>query len=173
MAWASTSGSASTCAICRSVERFARKHTPDAVDAGVFEALLFGHRKHLLALGVGEEFPVGVEQLQGVPLTGLCDAVMMMPPSALLGDDGHLGARRGAQPDVYHVGTAGQQGAFDQVGDHLARNPGVAADDYGKFLPGFRWATRRAYAVVNFTTSGASGSRPAPRPPCRGYRKWI
>ena len=33
--------------------------------------------------------------------------------------------------DVYNEMTTH---AFDQVGDHLARNPGVAADDYGKFF---------------------------------------
>lgn len=49
----------------RPVERFARKHMPDAVHAGVLEALLLGHRQHALALGVGEEFAVGVEQAPG------------------------------------------------------------------------------------------------------------
>ena len=116
------------------VERFARKDAPDAVDGGVFVILLFRHRKHLFPLGVAEEFPVGVEQLQGIPLAGVVRGGDDDAAVGLVRDDGHLDPRRGAQADVYHIRTARQQGAFDQVGDHLARNPGVAADDYGKFF---------------------------------------
>ena len=116
------------------VERFARKDAPDAVDGGVFVILLFRHRKHLFPLGIAEEFPVGVEQLQGVPLAGVVRGGDDDAAVGLVRDDGHLDPRRGAQADVYHIRTARQQGAFDQVGDHLARNPGVAADDYGKFF---------------------------------------
>ena len=53
-----------------------------------------------------------------------------------LGDDGHFGPRRGAESDVDYVGTAGQQGAFDQIGNHFTRNTGVASYDYGKFFAG-------------------------------------
>ena len=150
----------------RPVERFARKHMPDAVHAGVLEALLLGHRQHALALGVGEEFAVGVEQLQGVPLTRVVrrgdDDAAVGP----LGDDGHLGARRGAEPDVDHVGAAGQQGALDQIGDHFARNTGVAAYDYGKFFAGIPLGDQTCVCGGEFHDVGGRqvlGLRPAHR----------
>ena len=116
------------------VVRLARNDVTDAVDFGIGEILLLGHRKHTLALGVAQKLTLAVEQLQGVPLARVVRCGDDDAAVGLVRDDGHLDPRRGAQADVYHIRTARQQGAFDQVGDHLARNPGVAADNYGKFF---------------------------------------
>ena len=43
------------------VEILARKDMSDGVDRGVVVILLLGHGQHLLALGVGEEFAVGIQ----------------------------------------------------------------------------------------------------------------
>lgn len=83
-----------------------------------------------------------------------------------LGDDGHLGARRGAKPDVDHVGAAGQQGALDQIGDHFARNTGVAAYDYGKFFAGIPLGDQTCVCGGEFHDVGGRqvlGLRPAHR----------
>ena len=102
---------------------------PDAVHAGVLEALLLGHRQHALALGVGEEFAVGVEQLQGVPLTRVVRRGDDDAAVGMLRNDGHLRAGRGAQPHVDDVGARGQQRTLDQIGDQPSRNACVAPHD--------------------------------------------
>ena len=100
----------------------------DGVDLRIVE-LLLGHSQHLLALGIGEELAAAVEQLQGVPLPGV---VRRRDDDATVGpvhDDSHLGPGRRAEARIDHVGTAGEQRALDQVGDHFPRDAGVAPDD--------------------------------------------
>ena len=36
------------------------------------ETLVFGQRQHPLALGVAQKFSLGIQELQGVPLAGVC-----------------------------------------------------------------------------------------------------
>ena len=116
------------------VEILAGDDVSDLVDRGVVERLLLGHGEDLLALDVGEEFTVVVQQFEGVPLAGIVRGGEDDAAVGLAGDDGHLGAGRGAESDVDDVGAAGEQRTLDQIHDQFARQAGVAADDDGEFL---------------------------------------
>ena len=111
------------------VERFARKHMPQCVDLGKFEVASFGQLQHALALGIGEELAVGIEQFQRVPLARIVRGGNDDAAVGLVGRDGQLHAGRRAEPHVDHVGAAAEQGALDQVAHHFARKTCVAADD--------------------------------------------
>ncbi len=121
---------------------FAHEHAAQRIHLGKEVVLLLGQRQHALALGVGEELALIVEQLEGVPLTGV---VRRGDDDAAVGAvvrHGQLDARRGAQAHVHHVGSAAEQRALDEAFDHAPRNTGVAADDDGKFFAWIRFRTQ-------------------------------
>ena len=116
------------------VEILTRNDMADSVDGRVVEIALFRHGQQFLALGIGEEFAVRIEQFQRVPLARIVRRRDDDAAVGLLRYDGHLGAGRGAEPHIDHIGAAGQEGSLHQIGHQFARNAGVAAHDYGKFF---------------------------------------
>ncbi len=54
----------------------------------------------------------------------------------VVGDDGHFGSGRRAEPDIDYVDAAAQQRALDQIVDHSARDAGVTTNDDGKTTAG-------------------------------------
>ena len=118
------------------VVRLARNDVTDAVDFGIGEILLLGHRKHTLALGVAQKLTLVVEQLQGVPLARVVRRGDDDATVGLVRRDGQLRSGRGAEPDVHHVDAAAEQRSLDQIGHHFTRYAGVAADDDGQLPTG-------------------------------------
>ena len=56
--------------------------------------------------------------------------------AGVVGDDGHFGSGRRAEPDIDYVDAAAQQRALDQIVDHSARDAGVTTNDDGKTTAG-------------------------------------
>ena len=74
-----------------------------------------------------DELPLGVEQLQGIPLLGVVAGGEDDAGIGFLPGHGHLGGGGGGQPEVDHFKAEADQRAAHQVGHHGAAGAGIAA----------------------------------------------
>ena len=107
----------------------------DAVDVHEIEVTGLGHPLEGLAFGIGEEFALFVQELEGVPLLGIVRGGEDDAAVGVLEKDGHFGRRSRGQAGVDHVDAAGQERTAHHVVDHFAGNARIAADhDFQPFL---------------------------------------
>ena len=97
------------------------------IDISIVEVLLLCHGEHGVAVVLGEELALVVEQLERVPLArvvagGDDDATCRMAHA-----DGQFGGRGRGKPDIEHVIAHSYQCAADHQSDHVARDARVAA----------------------------------------------
>ena len=97
------------------------------IHIGAVEIFGFGKPEHLLALGVGQELAVVIEQLQRIPLLGVVRGSDDDAATGFLAHYSQFGGRRCGQPDVDNVEAHAREGAHHQVEHHPARHTGVAA----------------------------------------------
>ena len=115
----------------RGVEILAQNDVANIINGGVVVTLLFGHCQHLLALGIVEELAALVEQLQGVPLSGVVRCGDDDAAVGLVRNHGHLRAGGCAEPYVDDIDTCAEERALHKVFDHRAREAGIATNNHG------------------------------------------
>ena len=101
----------------------------ELVDGDEVEIAAVGYLQYLIAFGRGKELPLGVQQLQRVPLAGVVAGGD--DDSAVGSGEAHRkfggGGRR--KPASDHVEAAGYQSAADQLLHHRAADARVPAHD--------------------------------------------
>ena len=123
-------------------------HLTEVVDLGIVDFAAVSETQHLLALGVGDELALAVQQLEGVPVLGVVAGGDDDAAVAVAVDDGHLGGRRGAQAGLQHVDTHALQGAHHEAVHHGTAQTRVASHSQSQPTAG----------VGSFEESGKSGS---------------
>ena len=140
------------------------------VHVSIVKVLGFSQAEHLLALGIGKEFTVMVEQFEGIPLFGVMRSGNDDTPTGMLAHDCQLGSRRCRQSDVDHIKAHTHERADNGIQHHAARQTGVTSHDDDVGLDG-RIATHegsvsrsefddieRREAVTGFPADGAANA---------------
>ena len=90
------------------------------VDLSIVEVFFLGHAQNLSAIGSREEFALAVEQLQGVPLTGVMRGGDDDAAIGTCHADCQLSGRRCGIADIDDVVAHTHQGSNDDVAHHQA-----------------------------------------------------
>ena len=115
-------------------ERQVLRIAPQVVHIGIAEVLGLGHGEHGVAVFLGQELALTVEQLERVPLPRVVargyDYAAVGPAHA----HGELCRGRRGQPYVHHVEAHADERAADYAAHHVARDAGITA--YHDLAPG-------------------------------------
>ncbi len=99
------------------------------VHIGIVECLLGSDVEHGIAVVLGEELALMVEQLEGIPLTGVVAGGDDDATCRLTHADGKLGSGGSGKSDVEHIVAHPHQSAADYVAHHVARDARIASYD--------------------------------------------
>ena len=145
--------------------------TAQVVHVGIVKVLGFGQAQHLLALGIGQELAIVVQQLEGVPLLGVVGCGDDDATTGMLTHHSKFGCGGCGKADVDHIKAHTHEGTDYGIEHHTARQTGVTSDNDNIGLDGRIAAHKRGIgrsefddiegreAIASLAADGASYSR--------------
>ena len=97
------------------------------IHIGILEVLCLGNAQHLVALSLVQELAFFIQQLQGIPHTGIMTGSDDDTAAGTLHGNGNLGGRSGGQTDIDNIESHAHQGSAYHILDHGTRDTGITA----------------------------------------------
>ena len=101
----------------------------EMVNLSIFKVLALSDVEHLITVVFGEKFTVGVEQLQGIPLTRIMACSDDDSTISSRHGDSKFGGRSCGKTDVEHIESHAHESSADDGVNHLTRHAGVSTYD--------------------------------------------
>ena len=101
----------------------------EVIYIGILEVFSSGDAQHFSTFSSIQEFAVAVQQLQGVPLTGIVRSGQDNTATSAFHRHGQLCGRGGGKTDVHDIEAHAHERTANNVLHHLARDTCIASND--------------------------------------------